>query len=63
MRIDIDPDRCIGAGQCVMSAPGVFDQRVEDGTAFVTAVPGPGEEAAVRDAAFICPSGAITVDE
>ncbi|MFF0087030.1 ferredoxin [Streptomyces canus] len=31
MRIDVDADRCVGAGQCVMAAPKVFDQN-DDGT-------------------------------
>ncbi|WP_226346665.1 ferredoxin [Agilicoccus flavus] len=64
MRIEIHEDTCIGAGQCVMSAPEVFDQREDDGVAVLRAGdPGSEQEAAVRDAAAMCPSGAISVRE
>lgn len=31
MRITVDQGRCVGAGQCVMAAAEVFDQRDVDG--------------------------------
>jgi ferredoxin len=31
MKVTIDTDKCISAGQCVLVAPDVFDQRDEDG--------------------------------
>ena len=31
VRIIADRNRCVGAGQCVLSAPDVFDQSDEDG--------------------------------
>ena len=31
LRIKIDQTTCVGAGQCVLAAPAVFDQREEDG--------------------------------
>ena len=31
MRVTVDTKKCISAGQCVLSAPDVFDQREEDG--------------------------------
>ncbi|GEB49323.1 MULTISPECIES: ferredoxin [Streptomyces] len=69
MRITIDQDRCVGAGQCVLVGPDLFDQRDEDGVAFVLtdgpegAAGGPGEEhrAAAEEAARVCPAAAITV--
>ena len=30
MKVVIDQDKCVGAGQCVLLAPDVFDQRDED---------------------------------
>lgn len=64
MRIEIDQDVCIGAGQCVMSAMDVFDQRDEDGVAYLLEPDPPQEQwPAVRQAAALCPSGAITVTE
>ncbi len=31
MKVTVDQSKCCGAGQCVMTAPEVFDQRDEDG--------------------------------
>lgn len=31
MRIDVDRDVCVGAGQCVLTAPELFDQSHDDG--------------------------------
>ncbi|MEV6618295.1 ferredoxin [Streptomyces sp. NPDC051051] len=64
MDITIDHDRCIGAGQCALIAPAVFDQRDEDGLA-VLLVDRPGSDlhAAVQEAADSCPLSAISVRE
>jgi ferredoxin len=60
MRVEVDEPKCIAAGQCVLSAPEVFDQRDEDGIV-VLLVDEPGAElhAAVKDAAVLCPAAAI----
>ncbi len=61
MHIDIDKDRCIGAGQCALAAPGVFTQ---DDDGFSTLVPGRDDASGdpmVREAARAGPVGAITV--
>lgn len=61
--ISVDTDRCVGAGQCVLSAPEVFDQD-DNGIVMVLAEPaGEPEREAVRQAALVCPSQAITVTE
>ncbi|MFD7062006.1 ferredoxin [Streptomyces sp. NPDC059906] len=63
MRIGIDKDTCIGAGQCALTAPGVFTQ---DDDGYSTLVPGQedgGGSALVREAARACPVRAITVSE
>ncbi|MFC4057641.1 ferredoxin [Planomonospora corallina] len=64
MNVTVDRDRCCGAGQCVLLAPEVFDQGEDDGVV-VLLDPSPGEplRAAVREAAGVCPTAAITVDE
>ena len=59
-RVTIDRDACMGSGNCVFWAPGVFDLD-EDGVAVVTGdVAGRDEE--VRKAAANCPTSAIRVD-
>ncbi|SDI17813.1 Ferredoxin [Sinosporangium album] len=63
MRISVDSDRCVGAGQCVLSAPEVFDQDAEGLVTALTFAPDPGERDAVRQAVELCPSHAITVHD
>jgi ferredoxin len=64
MEIEVDQETCIGAGQCVMAAPEVFDQREEDGIVeLLDAAPGEAQWPAVREAAAICPASAIAVRE
>ncbi|UQX03422.1 ferredoxin [Streptomyces sp. RerS4] len=63
MRISIDNDKCIGAGQCELTAPGVFEQD-DDGVSAV--LPGREDGAGdplVREAARRCPVGAIGISE
>jgi ferredoxin len=59
MHVTIDLAKCQGHGRCAILAPEVFD--VDDlGKARVTADPVPEESrAAVEEAAFSCPEGAI----
>jgi ferredoxin len=63
MRVTIDTERCISAGQCVLSAPDVFDQREDDGIVVLVNPSPPGELAMdVKQAAALCPALAITVE-
>jgi ferredoxin len=62
MKLDVDQDVCVAAGQCVVAAPSVFDQRDEDGVVLLrTPVPPAGETEAVARAAAACPAQAIRV--
>ncbi|MFE4061055.1 ferredoxin [Streptomyces sp. NPDC059096] len=64
MKITVDEDKCCGAGQCVLVAPEVFDQRDDDGVVILlTPEPDPADHAAVREAAAVCPAAAIAVGE
>ncbi|GGL07399.1 ferredoxin [Sphaerisporangium melleum] len=63
MRIKADTERCIGAGMCALTAPKVFDQSEEDGTVLLLVdEPAAEDEAAVRRAVQVCPSGALSLD-
>jgi ferredoxin len=57
--VEIDHDACMGSGNCVYEAPGVFDLN-EDGVAFVVD-PAASPEDKVIAAARKCPTNAITV--
>ncbi|MEV6319235.1 ferredoxin [Streptomyces sp. NPDC051776] len=60
MKINVDRDRCVGAGQCVLAAAGIFDQSRDDGLVeLLQAEPPHDLRAAVKEAELICPSGAI----
>ncbi|TXC96842.1 ferredoxin [Streptomyces sp. ISID311] len=62
MKIIIDEDKCVGAGQCVLAADEVFDQRDEDGIVILLD-PSPSDDlsAQVENAALLCPALAIEV--
>lgn len=64
MKIEIDQDKCVGAGQCVFAAMDVFDQRDSDGVAvLLTDEPAEEHREGVREAAAVCPAAAITLHE
>lgn len=60
MEISIEQDKCVSAGQCVATAPEVFDQRDRDGVVELLTSQAPaGSEQDVRHAAAACPAQAI----
>jgi ferredoxin len=64
MKVIIDQNKCVASGQCVLSAPEVFDQREEDGIVVLRAdTPPQGLEDDVRQAVTLCPAQAIWVEE
>ncbi|MFI6504438.1 ferredoxin [Nonomuraea typhae] len=64
MHVDVDIPACIGAGQCVLLAPEVFDQRDDDGlVVLLHPEPAPEFREATREAAQVCPAMAIKVTE
>ncbi|GHA81942.1 ferredoxin [Streptomyces tendae] len=55
-------DRCVGAGQCVLAAPAVFDQDEQKGLVLVLDENPPAAQSdAVRQAVRACPSGALAL--
>ncbi|MFE0849984.1 ferredoxin [Streptomyces rochei] len=61
-RVSAERERCVGAGQCVLAAPAVFDQDEDDGLVHVLVEsPSESQADAVRDAVRACPSGALTL--
>ena len=63
MRISVDTDRCVGAGQCVLTAPEFFDQDDDAIVLLLSQTPEDSARETVSQAAEMCPSGAITVHD
>ena len=62
MKITVDQERCCGAGQCVIVAPEVVDQRDEAGIVeLLDPAPPAEQQAAVEEAAAVCPTAAIAL--
>jgi ferredoxin len=64
VHVTANTDRCCGAGQCVLLAPDVFDQRDEDGMVVLLDDTPPTQlHDAVRESATVCPAAAIRLEE
>ncbi|MHB9863200.1 ferredoxin [Streptomyces sp. YIM S03343] len=64
MKITVEEDKCCGAGQCVLIAPEVFDQRDDDGIVILLDEdPAADRHEQVREAAAVCPASCIHLDE
>jgi ferredoxin len=64
MKVIVDQNKCVASGQCVLTAPEVFDQREEDGiVVLLTETPPEHLADDVRQAAALCPAQAIWVEE
>ena len=64
MRIVTDVARCVGAGQCALTEPSVFDQSDEDGTVVLLTDHAEGETLDnVREAVDLCPSQALALED
>lgn len=63
MRVLVDYDKCCGAGQCVMIAPKVFDQRDDGIVVLLDETPPPEQSKAVREAVTVCPGAALRLEE
>lgn len=62
IEVEVEDDVCVSAGQCVMAAPAVFDQREDDGVVvLLDAHPPQDQLEAARRAEFLCPAAVITV--
>jgi ferredoxin len=63
MQVVVDHDACIGAGNCVRTAPDVFDQGEEGFVELLDDNPPRELEEDVLLARRLCPARAITVTE
>jgi ferredoxin len=64
MKIIADTSRCVGAGQCVLTEPELFDQSEDDATIIVLNETPEGELVEkAREAVHLCPSQALSLEE
>ena len=63
MKVSADPNICIGAGLCALTAPDVFDQDDDGIVTVLTPEPDTRQQTAARQAGSICPSGAVHITE
>ncbi|NBH10124.1 MULTISPECIES: ferredoxin [Amycolatopsis] len=64
MKIIADTGKCVGAGQCVLTEPELFDQSEDDGTVIVLNATPEGELVEkAREAVHVCPSQALSLQE
>jgi ferredoxin len=61
MRIKADTGVCVGAGQCVLTEPAVFDQDDDGIVALLTDRPEGEAAARARTAVSVCPSQALSI--
>jgi len=62
MRVTIDRSKCVGSGNCMMTAPEVFEQDDDGIVVLLNATPAEGQEALVRQAVELCPARVISTD-
>lgn len=62
-RVTVDRDVCQAHGQCAFAAPEVFHIDGSGTLVLLTAEPDPTLRDACEDAAMVCPTQAITVED
>ena len=63
MKIRIDLEACVGAGQCVVVSPTVFDVDEDGKVVLLNSAPGDQFRDEVEQAAAACPAWALEVED
>nr|WP_119612235.1 ferredoxin [Streptomyces acidiscabies] len=63
MQVELEADKCVASGQCVLAAMDVFDQDDDGIAVLLEAEPAADQLDAVREAVAVCPAGAIRLVE
>jgi ferredoxin len=61
-RVKVDPDLCVGTAECVRLAPRAFEIDEDRGVSVPRSGAATTDLAVLQEAAFSCPTRAITVD-
>ncbi|MFJ2818146.1 ferredoxin [Streptomyces sp. NPDC087294] len=63
MKVELEADKCVASGQCVLAAMDIFDQD-DDGIAILLAeTPAAEQLDDVKEAIAVCPAAAIRLVE
>ncbi len=63
VKVRIDLEACVGAGQCVVVSPDVFDVDDDGKVVLVNGQPGESLRAEVESAAAACPAWALEIED
>lgn len=63
MKVHVKQEHCIGAGQCVLTAPTVFDQDDYGIVILLDDSPAESDSDVVKQAANLCPANVITITD
>ncbi|MER6832138.1 ferredoxin [Streptosporangium sp. NPDC000563] len=63
MRVNVNAEHCVGAGQCVLIAPEVFDQNDEGTVMVLVETLDDSARIDAREAVLACPSRSISLSE
>ncbi len=63
MKVVVDFDLCASTGSCMQIAPEVFEVRSDGYLYILQEEPGAELEQKTREAADLCPTGAISIEE
>jgi len=61
VHVEVNRDVCIGAGNCVLTLPAVFDQDDEGIVTLLETDPDDDDAGLVGRAVRLCPSGAVSI--
>jgi ferredoxin len=61
-RVTVDPELCVGTAECVRLAPQAFEIDEHRGVSVPRSGAATTDRAVLQEAAFNCPTRAITVD-
>lgn len=63
MKVTVDFDKCASTGACMQASPEVFEVRSDGYLYILQDEPGADLIESVHEAADLCPTGAITIEE
>ncbi|KND28913.1 ferredoxin [Streptomyces acidiscabies] len=63
MQVELEADKCVASGQCVLAAMDVFDQDDDGIAVLLEAEPAADQLDDVREAVAVCPASAIRLVE